>query len=107
MTERARAADAPQSGKENEPVMSRSKQRATSDDEEDPSVTELRRRLDSVGGCCKVCADGQITAERDRLRTQRDAITRQFEDLSKVRTTEQEKVYERYKEKANLKAKGG
>ncbi len=48
----------------------------------------------------------QMTAERDRLRTQRDAFTKQFEELSKTRSTDIEGVFEKYKEKAGLQAKG-
>ncbi len=47
-----------------------------------------------------------MTAERDRLRIQRDTFTKQFEELSKTRSTDIEGVFEKYKEKAGLQAKG-
>ncbi|KAK8844149.1 hypothetical protein IAR55_006943 [Kwoniella newhampshirensis] len=61
--------------------------------DDDVSVTELRRRLSAM------------TVERDRLRTQRDAFSKQFEDLSKTRSTDVEGLFEKYKQKADMQAK--
>ncbi|WVF65371.1 hypothetical protein IAT40_000098 [Kwoniella sp. CBS 6097] len=57
---------------------------------EDPR--ELKRKLSA------------IAAERDRLRTQRDTFSKQFEELTKTRS-EGEGLYEKYKSKAELQAK--
>jgi hypothetical protein len=46
-----------------------------------------------------------MTAERDRLRSQRDGFSKQFEELSKLRTTDMESVFDKYKEKTALQAK--
>ena len=47
-----------------------------------------------------------MALERDRLKTQRDTFSKQFEELSKTRSTDVEGVFEKYKEKAGLQAKG-
>jgi hypothetical protein len=46
-----------------------------------------------------------MTVERERLRSQRDAFAKQFEELSKLRNTDTEAVFEKYKEKVTLQAK--
>ncbi|CAD6574243.1 MAG: hypothetical protein TREMPRED_001069 [Tremellales sp. Tagirdzhanova-0007] len=45
-----------------------------------------------------------MTLERDRMRTQRDTFSKQFEELSKTRSTDVEGVLEKYKEKAGTHA---
>lgn len=47
-----------------------------------------------------------MTADRDRLRKQRDEVSKQFEDLSRLRNTESEKLFERYKEVSETAGKG-
>lgn len=47
-----------------------------------------------------------MTSERDRLRKERDTFAKQFEELSRLRNTASESLYDRYKEKATLQAKG-
>ena len=47
-----------------------------------------------------------MTLERDRMRTQRDTFSKQFEELSKTRSTDVEGVLEKYKEKAGTHANG-
>lgn len=48
----------------------------------------------------------QVSAERDRLRKQRDELSKQFEDLTRLRNTETEKLFERYRETAETAARG-
>lgn len=47
-----------------------------------------------------------MTAERDRLRKHRDEVSKQFEDLARLRNTESEKLFARYKETSETAAKG-
>jgi len=47
-----------------------------------------------------------MTAERDRYREQRNTYSKQFEELSKTRSTEVESLLERYKENAVVQSKG-
>ena len=47
-----------------------------------------------------------MTAERDRLRAQRETISKQFEELSKLRKSEAETLFEKYKEKAAVQVQG-
>ncbi|KAK4689382.1 hypothetical protein P7C73_g745, partial [Tremellales sp. Uapishka_1] len=56
-------------------------------------IAELQRKLST------------ITSERDRLKNQRETFAKQFEELSKLRTTDTEALFERYKEKSALQAK--
>ncbi|RSH95076.1 hypothetical protein EHS25_000162 [Saitozyma podzolica] len=66
---------------------------AEEDGESGRSASELKRKLTAM------------TAERDRLRSQRDGFSKQFEELSKLRTTDMESVFDKYKEKTALQAK--
>ncbi|KAK1922717.1 hypothetical protein DB88DRAFT_496076 [Papiliotrema laurentii] len=66
---------------------------APSTSKEGRRAADLERRLQA------------LTAERDRLRSQRDEFGRQFEELSKTRNTEVEALFEKYKEKAAVQAK--
>jgi len=47
-----------------------------------------------------------MTGERDKLRGQRDGFAKQFEELSKNRSTAVETLFEKYKGKASIQAKG-
>ncbi|ORX39279.1 hypothetical protein BD324DRAFT_619116 [Kockovaella imperatae] len=58
----------------------------------DKRVAELQRRLTAM------------TAERDRMKTQHGTMSKQFEELSKIRKTEAESVFEKYKEKAAIQS---
>ncbi|ODN76847.1 hypothetical protein L202_05441 [Cryptococcus amylolentus CBS 6039] len=58
------------------------------DDEGD--VRELKKQLATV------------SAERDRLRSQKDTFAKQFEELSRLRSTEAESLLEKYKEKVKI-----
>ena len=76
-------------------------------------VAKLQRRITSVSPVYCVGMAGssrlirwQISSERDRLRDQRDTFTNQFEELSKQRSTEVESLFERFKEKSGIHAKG-
>lgn len=51
-------------------------------------------------------ANSQMTAERDRLRTQADTYTKQFDELCNLRTSEPEKLFEAYKQKADARSTG-
>ncbi|WWD21190.1 hypothetical protein CI109_105674 [Kwoniella shandongensis] len=66
---------------------------AEDDTNDTRSTAELRRKLNAM------------TAERDRLRTQRDTFSKQFEELSKTRSTDVEGLFEKYKQKAEIQAK--
>lgn len=45
-----------------------------------------------------------MTAERDRLRTQRDTYSKQFDELSSLRSSESEKLLESYKQTAESRS---
>lgn len=47
-----------------------------------------------------------MTAERDRCKALNDDLAKQFEQLSKLRGTDVESVFEKYKERADMRAKG-
>ena len=47
-----------------------------------------------------------MTAERDRVKAQRDSFSQQFETLSKKRTTETEALFEKYKAKVAVAQQG-
>lgn len=97
------------------------KKAADDEDEEDiddmntaapeASGSDLSKKLTSVG--CSVSKNGkrselmfQMTAERDRLRKQRDEVSKHFENLTRIRNTDTEKLFERYRETAETAAKG-
>ncbi|KAL1406208.1 hypothetical protein Q8F55_007899 [Vanrija albida] len=48
---------------------------------------------------------GSSAPDADRLRRERDTFAKQFEELSRLRVTESEAVFEKYKERAAAKAK--
>lgn len=48
----------------------------------------------------------QVSSERDRLRAHRDMYAKQFEDLSRLRNTETEGLFEQYREKVEIQSKG-
>jgi len=47
-----------------------------------------------------------LTAENERLRKQRDEFAKQFDDLSRIRNTESEKLFEKQKQNTVVQAKG-
>lgn len=47
-----------------------------------------------------------MTSERDRLQSQSDKFSKQFEELSKLRSTDAEALLKKYKEKTEIQAKG-
>ncbi|WVQ81346.1 hypothetical protein IAT38_003469 [Cryptococcus sp. DSM 104549] len=59
----------------------------------DGGAAELKRRLKAV------------SAERDRLRTQRDTFAKQFEELSKLRSSATEELFAKFRETAELASK--
>lgn len=46
-----------------------------------------------------------MTSERDRLQSQSDKFSKQFEELSKLRSTDAEALLKKYKEKLRSKLK--
>jgi hypothetical protein len=48
----------------------------------------------------------KVTAERDRYREQRNTYSKQFDDLSKMRNTDVETLFEKHKEVTNVQSKG-
>ncbi|WVN87828.1 uncharacterized protein L203_103023 [Cryptococcus depauperatus CBS 7841] len=108
------------SGKENVPARGHSKalvddmddgNTETSQDEAPPSTKQkTKRSLQEVSEDMVAPKDlkrklGAMTAERDRLITQRDTFSKQFEELSRLRSSEAEGLLEKYKQKAELHAK--
>ncbi|WVW79550.1 hypothetical protein I302_101519 [Kwoniella bestiolae CBS 10118] len=83
--------DVPRKSKPLSKSQSSSKALQPNNGEED-DVKELKRKLAAV------------TSERDRYRSQRDTYSSQFEELTKSRTDE-EGLFEKYKQKADLQAK--
>jgi len=51
-------------------------------------------------------ADGQLTSENDRLRKQRDTFSKQFDELSRIRNTDSEKLFDKYKQNVEVQTKG-
>lgn len=47
-----------------------------------------------------------MTSERDRIQSQSDKFSKQFEELSKLRSTDAEALLQKYKEKTEIQAKG-
>jgi hypothetical protein len=47
-----------------------------------------------------------LNAENDRLRKQRDEYAKQFDELTRIRNTETEKLFEKQKQNAEVQAKG-
>lgn len=48
----------------------------------------------------------QVRSENERLKRERDAFAKQFEELSRLRTSESEAVFEKFKARSEEKAKG-
>lgn len=48
-----------------------------------------------------------MTAERDRMRRERDVFAKQFEELSRLRHSEPEGLLAKFKEQAAAVSKGG
>ena len=46
----------------------------------------------------------QVTKDRDEFEKERDAYTRQFDELSKIRETDAEKSFRSYRDKAESRA---
>ncbi|WVQ74468.1 hypothetical protein IAR50_004069 [Cryptococcus sp. DSM 104548] len=61
--------------------------------EDEGDVRELKKRLATAN------------AESTRLRTQRDTFAKQFEELSKLRSTDAESLLEKYKQKVEIQTK--
>ena len=57
-------------------------------------------------GCRLKEADGQLTSENDRLRKQRDTYSKQFDELSRIRNTDSEKLFDKYKQNVEVQTKG-
>lgn len=47
-----------------------------------------------------------MTSENDRLREQRDAFSKQFDELSRIRNTDSEKLFDKFKQNVDVQTKG-
>lgn len=47
-----------------------------------------------------------MTSENDRLRKQRDTYSKQFDELSRIRNTDSEKLFDKYKLNVEIQTKG-
>jgi hypothetical protein len=51
-------------------------------------------------------ADDKLASENDRLRKQRDTYSKQFDELSRIRNTDSEKLFDKYKQNVEVQTKG-
>jgi hypothetical protein len=47
-----------------------------------------------------------LTSENERLRKQRDTYSKQFDELSRIRNTDSEKLFDKYKQNVEVQTKG-
>ena len=47
-----------------------------------------------------------MTSENDRLRKQRDTYSKQFDELSRIRNTDSEKLFDKFKQNVEVQTKG-